>query len=483
MAPSRRGIFEFPAPSPADPGTYVLELAYQGHGDHATWRSTEEVPATPIPAEGDSSGEDISFTKEQQWDIPFKQELVTTRQVGQTFTVSATIAADPKGSRALLSPAAGYFEWSESFRGHGVGTRVTKGQRLAVLRPEVPAEHWSKLEEDVSIALIILESTREELKRVLELAGRGLTEAKEVLAAEGLVKKAEVEERRARKERSRLQKLVADGLLPGRRLTEAESAVDRANIEKESAQAEQLRLEQLVSTRLLEGQDRIAAQAAVDKALAAYEAALGRLAEKKGTSARELPIEAPLSGVVTEVLTSHGHQVSIGSPLAHIVSDETVLLQVEVSMFDLDSLDDIAHLWLHRPGDETPRSLDDFGVQRVTDALVFDPDRLTATISFRLDNESLFRIGEFVEVQVMLKASEVHPVVRRSAIVEINTVPHVFVALSGEGYSRRRVTPGQSFGDLVAIRSGLRSGEWAVTMGGFDLYVTSLTGSLQSHQH
>jgi RND family efflux transporter MFP subunit len=481
-APSRRGIFEFPAPSPAAAGTYHLELEYVGHGDTATWRSKEQVPVTPHPAE-DGGDEDLSFTKEQQWDIPFKQELVVSRTVGRTFTVAATIAPDPRRSRAILSPAAGYFQWSESFQGQGVGTRVTAGQPLAVLRPEVPAEHWSKLEEDLSLARISLESAKEELERVLSLAGRGLTQAKEVLAAEALIKKAEVEERRAHKERARVQKLVSDGLLPGRRQAEADSALAEARIDLAGAQAEQRRLEQLVGTRLLEGQDRIAAQAAVNKAQAAYDAALGRLEEKKGTSERELTIEAPIEGVITEVFTSHGHQVAIGSPVAHIVSDETVFLQVEVSMFDLDSLDNVAQLWLQRPGDETLHSFDDFGVQRVTDALVFDPDRLTATISYRLNNESRFRIGEFITVQIMLKAKEKLPVVRQSAIVEINTIPYVFVALSGEGYARRRVTPGQRFGDLVAIRSGLQEGEWAVILGGFDLYVTSLTGSLQSHQH
>jgi biotin carboxyl carrier protein len=482
-APDRRGIFEFPAPSPTDPGTYVLEMDYAGHGDSATWRSKEEVPVEPHPAGDDSDGEDLSFTKEQQWDIPFRQELVIKRAVGKTFTVAATIAADPRRSRAILSPAAGYFQWSESFQGRGIGARVIEGQQLAVLRPEVPTEHWSRLEEDVSLAKISLESAKEELKRVLSLAGRGLTQAKEVPAAEALVKKAEVEERRARKERTRVDKLVKDGLLPGQRLITAESAQAEARIDREGAEAELARLKQLVSTRLLEGEDRIAAQAAVDKAQAAYDASLNRLEEKKGTSERELPIVAPLAGVVTEVFTSHGHQVSLGSPVAHIVSDETVLLQVEVSMFDLESLDEVEQLWLQRPGDEMQRSFSDLDVKRVTDALVFDPARLTATISYRLKNDASFRIGEFIQVQIMLKAEEELPVVRRSAIVEINTIPYVFVALSGEGYARRRVTPGQSFGDLVAIRSGLLKGDWAVTEGGFDLYVTSLTGSLQSHQH
>ena len=481
-SPSRRGIFEFPAPSPDNPGPYTLEFEYQGHGDRAVWRSEEEVPVEPHPAE-DSGYDDLSFTKEQQWDIPFSQELVVTRRIGKTFTVAATISADPRRSRAILSPATGFFQWNEIFRGKGIGSRVTEGQQLAVLRSEVPTEHLSKLEEDITLARIGLQSATEELERVKRLAGRGLPQAKEVLAASGMIKKALVDERKARKERARVRKLVSDGLLPGRRLTEVDSALARASIEREGLEAEQKRLEELVGTRLLQGQDLIAAREAVDKAQATYDASLGRLEEKKGESKRTLPIVASQDGVVTEILTPHGHQVDLGTPVAHIVSDETVLLQIEVSMFDLESLEEIEELWLRRPGDESAHRLSEYGAKRVTDSLVFDAERLTATITYRMENNSRFRIGEFVEAQIMLTASEELPVVRRSAIVEINTVPYVFVALSGEGYARRRVVLGQRLGDLVAVRSGLRGEEWAVTVGGFDLYVNSLTGSLQSHQH
>ena len=482
-APSRRGIFEFPAAAPPESGAYTLEFAYAGHGDAALWQSPEEVPVEPRPAEDDSGGEDLSFTKEQQWDIPFRQELVVSRKVGRTFTVAATVTADPKRSRAILSPAAGYFQWSETFLGEGIGTRVREGQQIAVLRPEVPTEHWSRLEEDVSLARISLESTKEELERVRSLAGRGLAQAKEVLAAEAMIKKAQVDESKERKERDRVRKLVGEGLLPESRLAEVESALAKAHIERKGFEAEQERLQELIATRLLQEQDLIAARGAVDKAQAAYDAALGRLEEKKGASERAFPILAPQDGLVTEVLTPHGHQVAIGAPVAHVVSDETVLLQVEVSMFDLENLDDVSEVWLRRPGDEVAHALEEFGAERVTDSLVFDAKRLTTTISYRLDNQRRFRIGQFVEAQIMLKASEELPVLPQSAIVEINTVPYVFVALSGEGYARRRVVRGQRLGDLVAIRSGLQVGDWAVTLGGFDLYVTSLTGTLQSHQH
>ena len=481
-APSRRGIFEFPAPSPAPAGTYWMEFEYSGHGDRAVWRSKQDVPVEPRPAE-EGPGEDLSFTKEQQWNIPFKQEQVVTRSLGSAFTVPGTIVEDPMSSRAILAPATGYFHWNAGFRGRGVGTAVTSGQELAALRPDVPAEHWSQLEEKVAIAGIEVERTIDELDRLRRLVDGGLLPAKALLAVEAGIKGAKVEERRMRKERDRVEKLVAAGLLPQRRLTDAKSSLAQAHIAVEGLEAEQNRLKDLGETKVLQEKGLIAARAAVQRAQAARDAAEARLQEKTGERERMMPILAPMDGFLTEILTPHGHQVSLGAPVAHIVSDKTVVLQVEVSMFDLEGLDDIADVWLWVPGSKAARNLKDFNAQRVTDKLVYDKERLTAIISYRLNNRDRFRIGEYVEVQIMHSPGQEMPVVRHSAVVEINTVPYVFVALTGEGYARRRVQPGTRVGDLVPIEQGVAAGEWVVTQGGFDLYVTSLTGAMQSHQH
>ena len=404
-------------------------------------------------------------------------------KVGRTFTVGGTVAEDPIRARAILAPATGSFRWAEDVLGREPGSRVRAGQTLGSLLPEVPADHWSRLEEDIAVSLLEIESAQAELARVEALAGRELPQAGEILTAEAAIRTARVDERRAHKERTRVRKLVKDGLLPGRRLSELDAAAAKARIEREGAEAEKQRLEELVGTQLLQQEDILAAKAAVARAQAAYDAAVARLGEKTGQGARTFSVVTEHDGIITEVLASHGHHVEMGAPVVHLVSDETVLLQIEVSMFDVERLDEIQQIWVRRPGEDGATDLADLGAERVTEALLFDPERLTATISYRSANGGRFHIGQFVEARIMLDAREELPVIPQTAIVEINTIPYVFVALSGEGYARRRVVPGQTVGDLVAIHAGVEDGEWVVTEGGFDLYVTSLTGTLQSHQH
>jgi cobalt-zinc-cadmium efflux system membrane fusion protein len=73
--------------------------------------------------------------------------------------------------------------------------------------------------------------------------------------------------------------------------------------------------------------------------------------------------------------------------------------------------------------------------------------------------------------------------VPRSAVVEINTRPYVFVQIDGEHFEKRAVTPGQPDGDFIRIESGLKRGERVVTRGGFDIHLAALMGTVESHRH
>ncbi len=70
-----------------------------------------------------------------------------------------------------------------------------------------------------------------------------------------------------------------------------------------------------------------------------------------------------------------------------------------------------------------------------------------------------------------------------TSVVEVSTLPYVFVLLEGEAFERRRVELGPRLGDRIVIRSGLEQKERVVAVGAFDIHVATLTSSLQSHQH
>ncbi len=73
--------------------------------------------------------------------------------------------------------------------------------------------------------------------------------------------------------------------------------------------------------------------------------------------------------------------------------------------------------------------------------------------------------------------------VPKSAVVEINTRPFVFVQVDGEHFEKRPVTPGDADAAHVELTSGVAVGERIVTTGGFDVHLGSLMGSVESHRH
>jgi membrane fusion protein, heavy metal efflux system len=73
--------------------------------------------------------------------------------------------------------------------------------------------------------------------------------------------------------------------------------------------------------------------------------------------------------------------------------------------------------------------------------------------------------------------------VPRSAVVEINTRPFVFVQTEGESFEKRAVQLGGASGDLIEIEQGVTENERIVTRGGFDIHLASLMGSVESHRH
>jgi multidrug efflux pump subunit AcrA (membrane-fusion protein) len=68
-------------------------------------------------------------------------------------------------------------------------------------------------------------------------------------------------------------------------------------------------------------------------------------------------------------------------------------------------------------------------------------------------------------------------------VVEINTRPFVFVQTGGEEFEKRPVRAGDSDGGFVEILSGVAAGERVVTEGGFDIHLSALMGTVESHRH
>lgn len=255
------------------------------------------------------------------------------------------------------------------------------------------------------------------------------------------LRNAEIERDRATAELRRLSALVEDGLVPARRLDEARAAQARARARINAARRQQN--------------------------------------QAQGGAGQVIPIRVPADGVVVEVTTKDGASVHVGKPVLRIVESRAARLRVEVLPSEVRSIADVMGLEIQRfegPPVSVPRD------HIETQSLVVDPQSGLAPLVLRAPDGDWI-VGSRVPVRIAVGNPVPRLAVPRSAVVEINARPYLFVMLSGESFTRRFVRLGPGSAKYVAIAEGLDAGERVVTRGGFDVYVASLTDRLESHRH
>jgi membrane fusion protein, heavy metal efflux system len=258
---------------------------------------------------------------------------------------------------------------------------------------------------------------------------------------------------------------------------------ERARVDQERAAVEQERISGLVDQGLLPEKRRVEAQADLDKAQAQLDATQSRSSQLLGGRTSAVPLRAPRDGVITALHRTHGSDVEAGKVLVEVADDAAVLIRGHLFQLDLADLADVRWATLQRGDWPVPLPVEDLGGELLTDQAVIDPETLAAPVAYRVRNDRQLRFGDLVELTLGTGDGEPGLTVPREAVVEINTRPYLFVMIGGESFSRRPVELGSADADRVLIQSGLEPNDRVVSRGGFDVYVASLGGALESHRH
>lgn len=200
-APSRPGIFR-PVATLPEPGAYRLAVLVDAPGlterfDAGRVTVHSDAAAAAGPEEESPDPEAIAFLLEQQWRVPFMVEPVAEGQVAEGVSLAGTVQSAGGREVVVSAPAEGRLV-PGSGRLPVLGTKVSRGQVLAVLTPD---------------------------------EGQGTDRA----GLEASARETVVEEARAEREQARVQRLVAAQALPARRLEEANAALAVARAKRAAA--------------------------------------------------------------------------------------------------------------------------------------------------------------------------------------------------------------------------------------------------------
>jgi len=183
-----------------------------------------------------------------------------------------------------------------------------------------------------------------------------------------------------------------------------------------------------------------------------------------GESGEQIPVTSPLPGVVLEKLITEGGAVTPGAPL-FVVSDLS-------SLWALAEIDETAlpHVKTGAPVDVKVAAYpgESFPGTITWIADTVNPKTRRITVRCALANAT-GRLKPDMYATVLLGEGEPRAivVVPSQAVQDIDGKPVVFVEAAKGRYVKREVTVGADVAGQIAITSGLKAGERAVTAGAF----------------
>jgi cobalt-zinc-cadmium efflux system membrane fusion protein len=248
-----------------------------------------------------------------------------------------------------------------------------------------------------------------------------------------------------------------------------------------SARSNADRLDSLVEKGMASKQEAASARAEAD-ALDAEAKALGEQLSALGMNTAgagaDLPLRAPVSGIVVTRDAIVGQPVTTEQTIASIADLSEAWFLARVFEKDLGKLDvgASAEVVLNAYSSETFEGKVEYISRQI------DPTARTLTARIRLTNRNdTLRLGLFGTARVVTKADkpgDTSLVVPRTAVIDVAGKSVVFVHVSGEEFELHEVTTGDAAAGKVRVLSGLREGEEVVASGAFTIKSVLLRGTL-----
>jgi membrane fusion protein (multidrug efflux system) len=252
-----------------------------------------------------------------------------------------------------------------------------------------------------------------------------------------------------------------------------------AGIESESKLADErlVRLEELFAVEAV-------SRAELDRARAHAATLRAELDAVRGTG-RTVPVAAPFSGSIAEIMVTPGEAVAAGASLARLVQTDPLWVEVGLRPEVAGTLGSSpAGLVIQGGPGQAPISFGARSVRLVSRAP--EVDRTTGLVQTVIEVRGAegLRVGTAVQAEVLLPGQRTGIVVPAEAIVDDAGVPVVYLQPEGESFVRREIRIIGRQGDRVLVE-GLGRADRFVTRGAAAIRRSAQmsSGAVEGHVH
>jgi len=209
---------------------------------------------------------------------------------------------------------------------------------------------------------------------------------------------------------------------------------------------------------------------------------LANVSVSKKFNQNKQSITTPIGGFLKNVMVENGQFVNAGEPLATISKNKRLLLQANVSQKYFPKLTSFT-----AANFKTAETGQVFNTRNLNGRVVSTGKSAEAgspflPIHFEIDNKGNFVPGSVVEV-FLLSYTKPTLVIPVSALLEEQGIFYAYIQMDGERFQKRELKIGPSDGKNVQIVAGITEGERVVTKGGYQIKLSTASGTLPAHGH
>ena len=231
--------------------------------------------------------------------------------------------------------------------------------------------------------------------------------------------------------------------------------------------------------------DKIISQAAFLEAKLRLENAQTQLANvsvSKNFNQNRQSVSAPIGGFLKNVLVENGQFVNAGQPLATISKSKRLLLRVDVSQRHFPKLATFTSANFKTADGGQVFSTRNLNGRVMSFGKSVEAGSPFVPLFFEIDNVGNFIPGSVVEV-FLQSGSSPALAIPTTALLEEQGVFYAYVQMEGERFQKRELKIGASDGMNVQVLSGITEGERVVTKGGYQIKLSTASGTLPAHGH
>jgi len=249
----------------------------------------------------------------------------------------------------------------------------------------------------------------------------------------------------------------------------------KANFEKSKADYERSR--ELVKDKLVSEKDYLQTKSIFENAQLTFNTIA------KNYSSNGQSVSATMNGFVKNIFVTEGQFVEAGTTLATISKNKKLILQANVSQKYFAKLPSIASSNFKTTDNGMVYSTQELNGKVISYGKSTSANSPFIPITFEIDNTGNLIPGSVVEVYLKSFPIPDALIIPTSSLIEEQGNFFVYVQTEGESFQKREVKIGASDGINVQLLSGVAEGERVVTKGGYQIKLSTASGTLPAHGH